>query len=522
LQSEQNSSSSFALNLARAIEEIRPEWTPLPHQVHPLFDRTWDYWLLLAGRGTGKTDAGSYAVDEYMGTHPGARGRIIAPTQGDARESCVIGPSGIIAHNPKVHFNHTDQALVWPNGSRVKLLGAYTPEDVERLRANTNSDIDWYEELAAWPKLDECWDQANLGRRRGERPPVIITTTPKNKPRLRWLLGMPVPDRDWGPVGTVVLSTATTDDNPHLSDTVRKAFYATYGQGRTGRQELGGELLLDVEGALWSLSRIEDTRVSPRSMEETKAMMARIVVGIDPAGGNTENNDETGIIVAGLGSDGHGYVLEDLSCKASPDAWASKAVQAYHRWQADRVVGEINYGGAMVEYTIKTVDPTIPFLAVTATRGKRVRAEPVAALYEQNKVHHMGGFPRLEDQMVTFEPEKNEKSPDRVDALVWCLWQLALDNKGAASLQVLGDLLSPAPVQQAAPEAPAPPATQQCGFNACTNRDAEPALIGGQRVPLCPMHLAELTKLKLATSLGAAPTGRSWGRSIEQVTEGAA
>ena len=417
---------AFAAKLADALQDVKPTWAPQRHQVPPDFDAgDWLYWIFCGGRGTGKTDAGSYAFDKYMTQHPGHRGRVIAPTLNDAVESCVIGPSGLRAHNPAIRFNRNESALYWPNGSRARLLGAYTPEDVERLRANTNSNLDWCEELAAWPKLQDAWDQSRFGLRQGQMPRTIITTTPKPKPLLKKLLGDP----------RSLVVRATIDDNKYLSQQVRSELLERYGGTTLGRQELYGELIEDLEGALWTRSTLEDNR------RERPSVFQRIVVAIDPAVSSGDDADETGIIVAGLGADGHGYILDDLSCRKSPDGWATLSVLAYYKYEADRIVGEVNNGGEMVGLTVKSADVRVPFKAVHASRGKRVRAEPVAALYEQGRIHHVGVFPKLEDQMAGFVPEATDSHDDRVDALVWAIYELMLEDRAQHALAILKDQL---------------------------------------------------------------------------------
>lgn len=412
---------NWAAEAAELLESDGKRWQPRPHQVPPDFKRDdWQYWLLLAGRGAGKTDAGAYAFDAYMRSHPGIRGRIIAPTLGDAREACVIGPSGIKAHNPDVRFNTNESALTWPNGSRARIFGAFTPEDVERLRAGGNAHIDWYEELGAWSKLNQVWDQARYGLRLGKHPKTIITTTPRPVMRLRWLLGLPFDQ--FGPVPKVVVSRATTDDNPYLAQNIRALLYAQYAGTRQGRQELAGELLDDVPNALWRWAMIEDNRVLQ------PPELVRIVVGVDPAVTTGEHSDETGVVIAGLGDDGEFYVLGDESERVGFDRAAPGIVQAFRDYQADRVIAERNNGGDLVGHTLRQLDADLPFKAVVASRGKRVRAEPIAALYEQGKVHHCGLFAQLEDQMIGFVADMEREpgqSPDRVDALVWALTELA-------------------------------------------------------------------------------------------------
>lgn len=407
----------------------------------PDFDTgEWLYWLLCGGRGTGKTDAGANAFDLYMRSHAGSRGRIIAPTLGDAREACVVGPSGIQAHNPEVRWNSNEGALYWPNGSRARIFGAHGPDDVERLRAGGNSAIDWYEELAAWPKLDEAWDQARFGLRLGGRPRTIVTTTPKPRKRFLWLLGRPqdgLPD-----CPPIVLSHGTTDDNPHLSPLVRAELYATYEGTRLGEQELHGRVLEDIEGALWKQALIDDDRITPkefqRRLDAGELHLVRVVVAVDPPGGRTW----AGIVAAALGSDRRGYVLEDASVKGTPDVWVAALLGAYRRHKADCIVAEINYGGDMVVHAISGANErNVPVKVVTATRGKRIRAEPCSMLYEKHRVSHVGTMPKLENEQTTWVPDSGMESPNRMDGLVWALTDLMLGPaQGSAFLEAWGQM----------------------------------------------------------------------------------
>ena len=330
---------------------------------------------------------------------------IIAPTLGDARNTCVEGETGILSFNREVKFNRSLLELEWPNGSRAQCFGAHTPDDVERLRGPQHHLV-WFEELAAARQLDAVFDMMQFGLRLGERPRLIVTTTPRPRKVLKDLLKDP----------NTVTTHATTQDNPHLDESVRARLYEKYAGTRIGRQELGGELLEDIEGALWKRELIETTRVSKLPD------LARIVVSVDPsvtAGGN-----ECGIIVAGVanGETKHAYVLDDLTMQASPNEWASQVVAAYHKWKADRIVAEKNQGGEFIERTFRSIDPGIPYRGVTSSRGKVTRAEPIVALYEQARVHHVGAFPELEDEMCSWI--QGDESPNRIDALVQAITDL--------------------------------------------------------------------------------------------------
>ena len=394
-----------------------PTWEPLAHQVPP--DGAWDTWLLLGGRGSGKTAAAARYTHEHVTGPPCIRGvpgghrvAIIAPTFGDALEACVNGPSGLRSHDPAIRSVQTAGGTFvrWPGGAEAKLFGAYTPEDVERLRAGGNRCFAYAEELAAWRFLEPCWDHLQFGLRLGMHPRLVAATTPKPRALLKRLISDP----------TTTVTHATTHDNPHLSPGVRARLEARYGGTALGRQELQGLLIEEVEGALWTPAMLDDRRPAPQDLP-------RVVVAVDPSGGSHDTADEQGIIVAGLGSDGRGYVLADRSCRLSPAGWGRRAVAAYQDFAADAIVVERNYGGDMAEAVVtgaaRDLDTTVTVKMVTASRGKRLRAEPIAALYEQRKVSHVETFDELEGQMLTWTPESGT-SPDRLDALVWSLTEL--------------------------------------------------------------------------------------------------
>lgn len=269
------------------------------------------------------------------------------------------------------------------------------------------------DEVAAW-RYAESWTQAMLGLRLGRDPRVVATTTPRPTPLIRDLLADPA---------TAVTHGSTYDNYANLAPAFLDTIIRRYEGTRLGRQELDAELLTDVEGALWTLTMLDAVRV--REAPD----LARIVVAIDPAVTSGEDADSTGIVVAGKGADGDGYVLADLTCRLSPDGWARRAVNAYEHHQADRIVAEVNNGGDLVETVLRTVAPRVSYKKVHASRGKRTRAEPIAALYEQGRVHHVGALPQLEDQMAAFVPDHFDGSPDRVDALVWALTELMLNAK---------------------------------------------------------------------------------------------
>jgi len=370
-------------------------------------DGDWDVWLILAGRGTGKTRAGAEAVLEHLETQgANARVGVGAPTAADVRDVCAEGVSGLItvARDQFVSYNRSLGEAHHHRGGYVKFLGAEEP-------ARWNGpqwSLLWADELALWNQ--DSWEQAQFGLRLGDHPRCIATTTPKSRAFVRTLSEQP----------TTHVTRATTMQNPHLSELVRARLYDRYGGTRLGRQELEAEWLDDVPGALWQRSQIDATRV------KVAPDLARVVVAIDPAVTSGEDSDETGIVVCARGVDGRGYVLADRSCRLTPDGWARRASTAYAQFSGDRVIAEVNNGGDLVERVIRTVDRQLPYKAVRASRGKLTRAEPIAALYEQGKMSHVGAFPELEDQLCQYTPDGYEGSPDRLDALVWGFTELML------------------------------------------------------------------------------------------------
>lgn len=403
-------------------------WVPVgraplePHQIAP--SGAWSMWLLEGGRGCGKTEACSRYFASYMRRHPGHRGRIIAPTFGDAVEACIEGPSGLRSIDPEVNWLPSSPGgakVVWPNGSEALVLGTPAPRDVDRLRAGGNRHIDWWEEMAANPQLRKAWDQAAFGLRLGDHPHSIASTTPRGIKDYRELRSS----------AGVAMTHATLFDNPHNPAEWVAMMRARY-QGTTlGQQELMGLVLDDVPGALWQRPLFDLHRVADAPH------LDRVVIAIDPAVTSGDKADDTGIIVAGSAHvDGnlHGYLLADRTCHLSPDAWARRAIDAYHAHDGDLIVGEVNNGGELVASVLKTQDDRVPFKSLHASRGKRTRAEPVVSLYEQGRIHHVGGFAELEDECCTWVPGEGD-SPDRLDAAVWALTELLL-NGGTATMSV--------------------------------------------------------------------------------------
>ena len=319
----------------------------------------------------------------------------------------VEGESGVMSVSPAYNrpvYEPSKRRVTWSNGSTLTL---YSAEEPNRLRGPQHHYL-WADELAAW-KYPETWDMALFGLRLGDHPRAIVTTTPRPVKLIRDLVGDP---------GCVTVTGSTYENRDNLAPAFFETIIRKYEGTRLGRQELNAEILDDIEGALWTRGMIESARIRHDQIPG----LVRVVVAIDPAVTAGEGSDETGIVVCGLGSDGVGYVLEDLSLSSSPLDWARTAIGAYQRHRADRVIGEANNGGDLIETVLRTVDPSVSYRSVHATRGKLIRAEPIAALYEQGRIRHVGAFPDLEDQICEWVPGMS--SPDRMDALVWAFTEL--------------------------------------------------------------------------------------------------
>ncbi|HWY88261.1 MAG TPA: terminase family protein [Gemmataceae bacterium] len=423
-----------------------------PTQLAPTWD--WATWLVLAGRGFGKTRIGAEQVRQWIKDGYN-RVNFIAATADDLRDIMVEGESGILAVCPpdeRPTYRVSKRRLEWPNGA-ISLL--FTAAEPERLRGKQHEAL-WADEIAAWQYAQDAWDQAMFGLRLGRNPRTIATTTPKPTKLIRELIKDP----------TVAVTKGTTYENKtNLAPTFYSKIIKKYENTRLGRQELNAEVLDDNPGALWKMADIEETRITHDEFK--KLELSRIVVAIDPAVTSNEESDETGIIVAGqdFGDNTHYYILEDASGIYTPDGWASKAVLLYHKWEADRIVGEVNNGGDMVETTIRHKDPNVSYKSVHASRGKAVRAEPVSALYEQHRVHHVGTLGTLEDQLINWNPKTDDDSPDRLDADVWALTELAGEWEGWEGLlkhyrgvatAAVEDTKKPEPVPKADGVRPAP------------------------------------------------------------------
>lgn len=387
-----------------------------PKQRTPAGD--WRVWLILAGRGFGKTRTGAEFIREQVEAGGASRVALVGATAADVRDTMIEGASGLLSVFPpdkRPQYEPSKRRVTFWNGATAV---AYSADRPDRLRG-PNHDLAWADELAAWRYLD-AWDQLMLGLRLGDHPRVVITTTPRPLPLIRNL----AKEKS----GRVHLTTGTTYENAaNLSSDFIDEMRRRYEGTRLGRQELEAQIIDDVDGALWQREQIDASRV--HELPPTR----KVVVAIDPAVTSGEDSAETGIVVCGVDSRGDGYVLDDRSLKASPNDWASAAVAAFHTHKADVIVAEANQGGDLVSTVIRTIDPRVPVRLVRASRGKRTRAEPVAALYEQGKVHHVGFLADLEDQLCSWVPDVGN-SPDRLDALVWALTDLMVDGARVAPI----------------------------------------------------------------------------------------
>jgi phage terminase large subunit-like protein len=384
-------------------------------------DRAWSTWLMLGGRGAGKTRTGAewihgLAVGKpWLAGTPCGRMALIGETFADVRDVMIEGPSGILAaahDEERPTFVAARRRLEWPNGS---VAFAYSAEDPDSLRGG-QFEAAWGDELAKWRYPDRTFDMLQFGLRVGEHPRQILTTTPRPIPLIKRLLADP----------RVAVSRMRTADNAvHLAAPFLAGIVEAYAGSRLGRQELDGELIEDRPGALWRREAVEAIRV-PQAPP-----LRRLVVALDPPASSGPKADACGIVAAGVDERGFGYVLADGTVQGLPPAaWAERAVSLYRALEADAIVAEVNQGGEMVAAVLRQVDPAVPVVAVRATRGKFLRAEPVAVLYDQGRVRHAGTFPELEDEMCDFVPGDATRSPDRLDSLVWALTHLMLRGEG--------------------------------------------------------------------------------------------
>ncbi|MFL5325050.1 MAG: DNA-packaging protein [Microvirga sp.] len=390
----------------------------------------WTTWLVLGGRGAGKTRAGAEWVMGlasgfgWLTQEPVGRIALVGETFAAARDVMIEGPAGLLKiHEPgeRPAWSPTLRKLEWPNGAVAHVFSA---EDPDSLRG-PQFEAAWCDELAKWRHVEETWDMLQFGLRLGARPREIVTTTPRPIPLLRRLLS---DER-------VAVSRAATEANAqNLSPAFLDRLVGRYAGTLKGRQELGGEMVEDRPDALWTRDAIERLRV------ERAPPLARIVVAVDPPASSGREADACGIVAAGVDAAGVGYVIEDATVQGlPPQGWAQRAVSLYRRLEADALVVETNQGGEMVEAVVRQVDPGVPVTPVHAKRGKFLRAEPVSSLYAKDRVHHVGAFPALEDEMCDFGPAglSSGRSPDRLDALVWALSALMLQERAEPRVRAL-------------------------------------------------------------------------------------
>jgi len=389
------------------------EFWARPKQLPPDWD--WYIWLLLSGRGGGKTRAGAELVNKWAREGHGPIA-LIGQTKADVRDTMVeVGDSAILnisAPRFMPEYEPSKRRLIWPNG----VLGIiYSGDEPEQLRGPQHQKA-WVDELAKFKYPKDSWDNLMFGLRIGNQPQAVVTTTPKP---IRVIKDLMADKR------TAVTRGHTLENKDNLAPDFLNYVIRKYEGTRLGRQELAGEILDDNPDALWERAKIDELRVNKHPE------LKRIVVAIDPQGTDSDTSSSTGIVVAGVAQVAdrqEAFVLADLTLSGTPEKWASEAVSGYYKFKADRIVAEVNFGGDMVEAIIRIVDKNIPFKKVHASRGKAIRAEPVSALYEQGRVHHVGSFAELEDQLCEWVP--GDKSPDRLDALVWAITDLILEKQG--------------------------------------------------------------------------------------------
>ncbi len=410
-------------NALRSLPFLFEHWAHPEHQLAPGGD--WNTWVILGGRGAGKTRAGAEWVrTQVEGSGPYEPGRcrkvaLLGSTYDQARDVMIFGESGILANSPpdrRPDWIATRRQLLWPNGAVAQCFSAADPEALR----GPQFDCAWVDELAKWKQPERAWDMLQFALRLGDNPQQVVTTTPRNVGLLHDLL-----EAD----GTVQTSAPKDVNEGFLANGFLERVRARFGGTRMARQELDGELLFNFEGGMWTPLMLDTGRKpAPEDLD-------RIVVAVDPPVTSGKSADECGIVVAGVRNSGapqtwEAYVLADGSLSgATPNEWAARALALFHDFKADRIVAEVNQGGDLVETILRQLDPMVPYRAVRASRGKLARAEPVAALYEQGRVHHGDQFGKLEDQMcqMTLQGFQGSGSPDRVDALVWALTDLMVE-----------------------------------------------------------------------------------------------
>jgi predicted phage terminase large subunit-like protein len=399
------------LTKEQAIKKLfdwRSELNARPNQVAP--DGNWTTWLILAGRGFGKTRTGAEWIRERVESGMSKRIALIGKTPADVRDVMIEGESGLLNISPPYNmptYEPSKRRLTWDNGAIAQTFSSYEPDQLR----GSQFDTAWADEMASWEYPEETWDNLMFALRLGEKPQVCVTTTPKP---LQLLINL----RD---AKTTVLTKGTSYDNrENLNQQFFDSILSKYKNTRLGMQEIYAEILEESDNAMWKREWLDEGRLidAPEDLE-------RIVVAIDPAVTSKKTSDETGIIVAGKDKEGKFYVLNDSSARYTPSAWSEKAIMLYNQFQCDKIIAEVNNGGQLVEHTLRTQSENVPYKSVHASRGKRTRAEPIASLYEQGKVHHIGNLERLENQLCNWEANSGDPSPDRLDALVWALTELS-------------------------------------------------------------------------------------------------
>lgn len=409
---------------ASKIEELHYDWSLWARPDQRLPEGDWIFWLILAGRGAGKTRTGAETVRAWSRNYRYVN--LIGATRDDAREIMVLGESGVLAICPpseRPSYTRSSDRLSWPNGAVSQIFSA---EEPDRLRGKQHMKL-WLDELAAWRHPD-TFDQAMLGLRLGDKPQAVITTTPRPLKLIKQLVDDP---------DAIVTRGSTFDNARFLADAFLKRITVRYAGRSLGRQELYAEIVEEAPGALWTRALIERQRLPANG---PASEYCEIVVAVDPPAKSGARADECGIVVVGKTASGQIHVLADLTSQGeTPGQWSSRVGAAYRRFKANRVVAEVNNGGDMVAEVLRQSDPNLPVRSVTATRGKFLRAEPVAAAYERGIVFHIGEFDKLEDQLCTLTPDFDSRasgfSPDRADALVWAIADLiATENSQARTL----------------------------------------------------------------------------------------
>ena len=366
----------------------------------------WSTWMIMSGRGWGKTRTGAEWIRERVQAGYRRIG-LIAKTPADARDIMIEGESGILACIPKDQrptYETTKRRLTWKNGAVALAFSSHEPDHLRGVQFDTV----WVDELATYEYARETWETMRFALRLSDDPRCLVTTTPKPMAIIKEIIKEE---------GTVLTTGSSYDNQANLTPQFFEQILSRYENTRIGRQEIHAELLDEAEGSLWKRDWIENTRVG-----ECPNLL-RIVVALDPAVTKNKESDETGIVVCGIDDKNELYVLDDSSGRYTPQQWGGEAIALYKRWMADRIVAETNNGGMMVESVLRQIDEQIPYKSVHASKGKRVRAEPISALYEQGKVHHVGRHNDLEDQLCNWDPMSND-SPDRLDALVWACTEL--------------------------------------------------------------------------------------------------